>query len=78
MAAKDESTCFDFAGVCTSVRNHELIESDIDDGWHVKVEFAELAEGVRVTETFEPEKINREDMRRPRWQAHLDNFKKIG
>jgi len=41
----------------------------------VKVEFAELAEGIRVTETFEPEKINPEDMRRPGWQALLDNFK---
>lgn len=76
MAAKDKSTSFDFTGLYTSVKNYELIEYDIDDGRHVKVEFAKLPEGVRVTETFEPEKINPEDMQRSGWQAILDNFKK--
>jgi len=76
MAAKDKSTSFDFTGVYTNVKNHELLEYNIDDGRHVKVDFVELSEGVRVTETFEPEKINPEDMQRSGWQAILDNFKK--
>lgn len=89
MAAKDKSTSFDFTGVYTSVKEQELIEYDIglfeehdmikyniDDGRHVKVEFAKLPDGVRITETFEPEKINSEEVQRSGWQAILDNFKK--
>jgi uncharacterized protein YndB with AHSA1/START domain len=76
MAAKDKSTSFDFTGVYTNVKEHELIEYDIDDGRHVKVEFTELPEGVKITETFEPENENPEEMQRSGWQAILDNFKK--
>lgn len=76
MAAKDKSAGFDFTGAYTNVRQLKLIEYDIDDGRHVKVEFAEIPEGVKVTETFEPEKVNPEDMQRSGWQAILNNFKK--
>lgn len=84
MAAKDKSEKFDFTGVYTNVKNHRLIEYDMDDGRYAKVEFEELPagrrgfteEGVRITETFEPEKINPEDVQRSGWQAMLDNFKK--
>lgn len=76
MAAKDKSTSFDFTGVYTSVKMHELLEYDIDDGRHVKVEFTKLPESVRVIETFEPEKINPEEMQKSGWQAILDNFNK--
>ena len=76
MAAKDKSDRFDFTGAYTNVKKHQLIEYDMDDGRHVKVEFAELPEGVKVTETFEPEKTNPESMQRAGWQAILDNFKK--
>ncbi len=76
MAAKDKSAGFDFTGVYTEVRQNELIEYDMDDGRHVKVEFAEIQEGVKVIETFEPETENSEDMQRSGWQAILDNFKK--
>jgi uncharacterized protein YndB with AHSA1/START domain len=76
MAAKDKSMGFDFTGVYTNVKEHELIEYDIDDGRHVKVEFTELPEGVKITETFEPENENPEKMQRSGWQAILDNFKR--
>ena len=76
MAAKDRTTSFDFTGVYTNVKEHELIEYDIDDGRHVEVEFRELPEGVKITETFEPENENPEKMQRSGWQAILDNFKK--
>lgn len=76
MAARDKSTSFDFTGAYTIVKEYELIEYDIDDGRNVKVEFTELPEGVKITETFEPENENPEKMQRTGWQAILDNFKK--
>ncbi len=76
MAAKDKSTSFDFTGIYTAVKEHELIEYDIDDGRHVKVEFTELPESVKIIEIFEPENENSEEMQRSGWQAILDNFKK--
>jgi predicted 3-demethylubiquinone-9 3-methyltransferase (glyoxalase superfamily)/uncharacterized protein YndB with AHSA1/START domain len=76
MSAKDKSTGFDFTGVYTSVKEHELIEYDIDDGRHVKVEFTELPGGVQLTEAFEPENTYPREMQRSGWQAILGNFKK--
>jgi uncharacterized protein YndB with AHSA1/START domain len=76
MAAKDKSASFDFAGIYTNVKNNELIEYDMSDGRHVKVEFAELPEGVQVTETFDPENENPPEMQRSGWQSILENFKK--
>lgn len=76
MAAKDRSESFDFTGAYTAVKEHELIEYDMDDGRHVKVEFKDAPDGVRVTETFDPEEENPEEMQRGGWQAILDNFKR--
>ena len=67
---------FDFAGVYTNVKNHKVIEYDLADTRHVKVEFMELPEGVQVTETFEPENTHPEKMQRSGWQTILYNFKK--
>jgi uncharacterized protein YndB with AHSA1/START domain len=76
MAAKDKSASFDFGGVYTCVKEHELIEYDMDDGRHVKVEFADSPQGVKITETFEPENTHPENVQRSGWQAILNNFKK--
>jgi uncharacterized protein YndB with AHSA1/START domain len=76
MSAKDKSVSFDFTGTYTAVKEHELIEYDMTDGRHVKVEFAQLPEGVKVVETFDPESENSEELQRGGWQAILDNFKK--
>lgn len=76
MAARDKSASFDFTGTYTAVRENELIEYDSDDGRHVKVEFEETPEGVKIVESFEPENENPEEMQRSGWQAILDNFKK--
>jgi uncharacterized protein YndB with AHSA1/START domain len=76
MAAKDGSAGFDFAGVYTAVREHELIAYDLDDGRHVDTEFTQLPEGVEVKQTFDPEDENPPDFQRSGWQAFLDNFKK--
>ena len=76
MAAKDKSESFDFGGTYTAVTEHELIEYDMTDGRHVKVEFKETPEGVVIIETFDPEGENPDDMQRAGWQAILENFKK--
>lgn len=76
MAAKDKSASFDFAGKYTEVKEHALIEYDMADGRHVKIEFETTPEGVKVTEIFDPETENSEELQRSGWQAILDNFKK--
>lgn len=76
MAAKDKSTSFDFGGTYTNVIENKIIEYDMDDGRHVKVEFEETSDGIKITESFDPENKNSEEMQRSGWQAILDNFKK--
>ena len=78
MAAKDKSASFDLTGVYTAVKEHELIEYDMDgaDKRHVKTEFTQLPEGVKVVVTFDPENQNSEEMQRSGWQTISDNFKK--
>jgi uncharacterized protein YndB with AHSA1/START domain len=76
MGAKDKSVSFDFEGVYTAVKEPKLIEYDMSDGRHVKIEFAETPDGVQVSETFDPETENSEELQRSGWQAILDNFKK--
>jgi uncharacterized protein YndB with AHSA1/START domain len=76
LAAQAKSASFDFGGVYTGVKEHELIEYDMDDGRHVKVEFADSPQGVKITETFEPENTHPENVQRSGWQAILNNFKK--
>jgi uncharacterized protein YndB with AHSA1/START domain len=76
MAAKNKSAGFDFSGVYTDIKEPRLIEYDIDDGRHVKVEFMQMPDGVEIIEAFEPEGQNPENMQRAGWQAFLDNFKK--
>lgn len=76
MAAKNKSECFDFTGIYTTIIEHELIEYDMEDGRHVKVVFTELPEGIKITETFDPENENSDELQRSGWQAILGNFKK--
>ena len=82
MAAKDKSASFDFNGIYTNVVPNSLIEYDMEKApneeksRHVKVEFKETPEGVKITETFDIEHENSEEMQRSGWQGILDNFKK--
>ena len=77
MAAKDKSARFDFTGTYTVVKENEVIEYDMDgeDHRHVKVEFSQVQEGTKVTEVFDPENENSEEMQKAGWQAILNNFK---
>lgn len=76
MAAKDKSQSFDFTGIYTAVQEQALIEYEMTDGRKVKVAFTEVPEGIKITETFDPENENSEELQRSGWQAILDNFKK--
>jgi uncharacterized protein YndB with AHSA1/START domain len=77
MAAKDGSASFDFIGTYTVVKENELIEYDMDgDNRHVRVMFEETPDGVKITETFDPENENPIDVQRQGWQSILENFKK--
>ena len=76
LAAKNGGFSFDYSGVYTVVQEPRLLEFDLDDARHVKVEFTATPEGVKVVETFEAESQNPVEMQRGGWQAFLDNFKK--
>lgn len=75
MQAKDGSQGFDLTGTYTAVSPPTLIEYDMSDGRHVKVDFREVAEGTHVTESFDPESENDEETQRAGWQAILENFR---
>jgi uncharacterized protein YndB with AHSA1/START domain len=74
-AAKDGSVSLDLVGTYTAVEVHKHIAYIMEDGRTVEVSFEETPEGVLVTETFEMENENSEEMQRGGWQAILDNFK---
>ncbi len=77
MAAKDGSASFDFSGTYTKVVPHAEIDYTIDDARAVTVTFRETGEGtVEITQEFEMEQENSEELQRAGWQAFLDNFKK--
>ncbi len=76
MAAKDASARFDFEGTYTAVVPHERIEYVMADGRKVQIYFKTVPEGTAITETFDPETENPEEMQRAGWQAILENFKK--
>lgn len=73
MEAKDGSMGFDFAGTHTKVVPHALIEYAFGDRT-ARVEFAENAEGVTVTVSFDSESTHSEEQQREGWQAILNNF----
>ena len=76
MSAKDKSESFEFGGVYTSLLNQKYIEYKMEDGRQVSVKFDESTNGVKTTQSFDPESENSLEMQRAGWQAILDNFKK--
>ncbi len=76
MAAKDGSFSFDFGGTYSTVKQHELIEYQMEDGRRVSIQFNPEKDGVKVVEKFEAESENSLEMQQGGWQAILDNFKK--
>ncbi len=75
MAARDASFQFDFEGTYTEVIAQSRINILLADGRLWNTTFEEVDGGVRVTEEFEAENQNPEDMQRMGWQMILDRFK---
>lgn len=75
MEAKDGSMGFDFEGTYSAVNENKLIEYSIADGRKVKITFEQEGNAVKLTEVFEAENMNSEEMQRAGWQGILDNFK---
>lgn len=76
MAAKDGTMSFDFEGEYSKVDDFSLIEYHIIDGRKVIIQFEKTENGVQITESFDPENMNPEELQQQGWQAILDNFKK--
>jgi uncharacterized protein YndB with AHSA1/START domain len=75
MAARDGSMSFNFEGVYDEVIPLQKLAYQMPGGRNVLVTFAAEGSGTLVTETFDPEDMNPEEMQRAGWQAILDNYK---
>ncbi len=76
MEARDGSMDFDFGGVYDVVTPHEYIEYTLGDDRKVKINFTADGDTTKISESFEAENENSEELQRGGWQAILDNFKK--
>jgi uncharacterized protein YndB with AHSA1/START domain len=76
MAARDGSMSFDFWGRYDVVVPNKELQITMGDGRKMSVLYAPEGSGTLVTESFEPESENPEEMQRQGWQSILDNFKK--
>ena len=70
---KDGSMGFDFAGTYNKIAERQLIEYSFGDRL-AQVEFAEGANGVQRTVTFDAESSHTEEQQREGWQAILNSF----
>ena len=75
MAARDGSFSFVLSGTFAEIFDGQAITLRLEDGRQVTTRFEEANDKTRITETFEPETMNPEDLQRQGWQAILDNFK---
>ena len=75
MSAKDGSFSFDLIGEYLNIKENEYIEYNLEDGRNVQITFDIADHNVFITESFEPENENPEEMQRTGWQAILNNFK---
>ena len=76
MEAKDGSMGFDFEGTFEQIKEREAISYSISDGRKVEISFTQNGNEVNVTETFDAENMNSEELQRGGWQAIPENFKK--
>jgi hypothetical protein len=73
MEAKDGSMGFDFAGTCTRIVEHKLIEYSFGDR-KAQVTFEPATSGIKIRVTFDSEQTHSIEQQRTGWQAILDNF----
>lgn len=77
MEAKDGSFGFDFEGIYDEVKPHQHIAYTMEDGRTASIRFTSQGDSTKITETFDAEATNPEDLQRAGWQAILDNYKKL-
>lgn len=75
MAAKDGSFQFEFEAKYDEIIPNKFIRYYIADGRKVEIDFMEENNSTVITEKFDPENQNSEEMQRQGWQAILDSFK---
>ena len=75
MAAKDNSMSFAFWGTYKNIELHKKIESVLGDGRQLIVTMESIGANTLVTEQFDPEQQNPEEMQQMGWQMILNNFK---
>ncbi|WP_228515208.1 SRPBCC domain-containing protein [Flavobacterium sp. MR2016-29] len=75
MASKDGSEGFDFEGVYTKIEKFSLIEYRLLDNRTASVRFENLDTKTKLTETFEPESKNSEQMQEQFCKGVILNFK---
>ncbi len=76
MASKDGKMSFDFEGIYDEVIDQQKISYSMSDGRQVHISFEKNGDATKVTEVFDPENQNSEEMQRSGWQSILNNFKK--
>lgn len=83
MSAKDKSFSFDFTGTYTNIEEYKKISyvmlKDINDieARKCEVTFSDIGDSkIKITEAFDPENENSEELQRNGWQSILNNFKK--
>lgn len=76
MTAKDKSASFNFSGTYKNIVPKKSISYVMDDRRKVSVTFQKMPDNeTKVTEVFDPERVNPVTMQRTGWQAILNNFK---
>ena len=76
MEAKDQSAGFDFEGTYDEVVDQKKITYSMPDGRQTTIDFENVNDKTKVTETFDAEDIHSIEMQKTGWQTILDNFKK--
>lgn len=75
LASRDGSEQFDFEADYSLVEINSRIHYTMRDGRRAIVKFRPYGTNVQVTEWFEPESINAEEVQHGGWQSILNNFK---
>lgn len=76
MESKDGKIGFDFTGIYDEIIDLKSISYKMSDGRVVNINFSQEGDNVNVSETFDAEGTNSDEMQRAGWQAILGNFKK--
>lgn len=76
MAAKNGTESFDFEGVYTKIEKNNNISYVLGDGRKVTLAFERVDDATtKITETFDAETENTEELQRTGWSGILASFK---